>query len=386
MYDRGDYDSYRHQLSLVDWDALFITNDVDAIARAITDELIDKANKNIPNRIITVRKDIPPWLTADIKRMIRKLELTISIRPLVGKKLQEGISAELCCTSHGRPPADNLMWIKDMQIIKNVKDKKDCYKFLPLYRHHAGKYVCTVNNTIDFASITKYVYVLYPPNVNVQMYKLKNVVQLNCSATGLPSKNKFEEWEHRSEFNEHIRYVQGTHGNQLIIEGNDYHNSGIYICNVTNGISAINGNLFMTGQIEVPYRGEAIENRLYQSAHVLEASAIQNQLSEGYEIGVISNVSSPSIVLPRNQEETQDERSPNTQLSQVGNPNLNYADLVFEAAGPSIETNSRSIIHGAEDRTLYSEIDLLRIASARPSTSGRDDDDFIYVYSIDNFT
>ncbi|CAC5365976.1 unnamed protein product [Mytilus coruscus] len=72
MYDRGDYDSYRHQLSLVDWDALFITNDVDAIARAITDELIDKANKKHSNRIITVRKDIPPWLTADIKRMIRK--------------------------------------------------------------------------------------------------------------------------------------------------------------------------------------------------------------------------------------------------------------------------------------------------------------------------
>ncbi|VDI06516.1 Hypothetical predicted protein [Mytilus galloprovincialis] len=72
MYDRGDYDSYRHQLSLVDWDALFISNDVDVIARAITDELIDKADKNIPNRIITVRKDKPPWLTADIKRMIRK--------------------------------------------------------------------------------------------------------------------------------------------------------------------------------------------------------------------------------------------------------------------------------------------------------------------------
>ncbi|XP_052103119.1 uncharacterized protein LOC127736596 isoform X2 [Mytilus californianus] len=132
--------------------------------------------------------------------------------------------------------------------------------------------------------------------------------------------------------------------------------------------------------------GEAIENRLYQSAHVLEASAIQNQLSEGYEIGVISNVSSPSIVLLRNQEETQDERSPDTQLSQIGNPNLNYAELVFEAAGPSTETHSRSIIHGAEDRTLYSEIDLLRRASARPSTNGSDDDDFMYVDGIENFS
>ncbi|CAC5379441.1 unnamed protein product [Mytilus coruscus] len=70
MFDRGEYDSYRHQLSLVDRDTLFFSNDVDAIARAITDELMEKANKNIPNRIITVRNDKPPWLTADIKRMI----------------------------------------------------------------------------------------------------------------------------------------------------------------------------------------------------------------------------------------------------------------------------------------------------------------------------
>jgi hypothetical protein len=38
----------------------------------ITRALIDGANTNIPNRVITVRKDNPPWLTSSIKRVIRR--------------------------------------------------------------------------------------------------------------------------------------------------------------------------------------------------------------------------------------------------------------------------------------------------------------------------
>jgi hypothetical protein len=34
--------------------------------------LIDAANTNIPNRVITVRKENPPWLTSSIKRVIRR--------------------------------------------------------------------------------------------------------------------------------------------------------------------------------------------------------------------------------------------------------------------------------------------------------------------------
>jgi hypothetical protein len=34
--------------------------------------LINEADKAIPNRIITVRKDNPPWLTTEIKKNIRK--------------------------------------------------------------------------------------------------------------------------------------------------------------------------------------------------------------------------------------------------------------------------------------------------------------------------
>jgi hypothetical protein len=70
MFDGGDFESYRQQLSLVD--SLLVNDDIDISTSNITRALIDAANTNIPNRVITVRKDNPPWLTSSIKRVIRR--------------------------------------------------------------------------------------------------------------------------------------------------------------------------------------------------------------------------------------------------------------------------------------------------------------------------
>ena len=58
MFDGGDFESYRQQLSLVD--SLLVNDDIDISTSNITRALIDAANTNIPNRVITVRKDNPP--------------------------------------------------------------------------------------------------------------------------------------------------------------------------------------------------------------------------------------------------------------------------------------------------------------------------------------
>jgi hypothetical protein len=70
MFDRGDFESYRQQLSLVDWDSLLVSDNIDISTNNITRTLIDAANTHIPNRVITVRKDNPPWLTSSIKCVI----------------------------------------------------------------------------------------------------------------------------------------------------------------------------------------------------------------------------------------------------------------------------------------------------------------------------
>ena len=69
LYDRTDFSSYREQLSQVNFDTLFASDDIDSITRSIVKILTNEVDKAIPNRIITVRKDNPPWLTTEIKKI-----------------------------------------------------------------------------------------------------------------------------------------------------------------------------------------------------------------------------------------------------------------------------------------------------------------------------
>jgi hypothetical protein len=55
----------------VNFDNLFVSDDIDSIIRSIVKILINEVDKAIPNRIITVRKDSPSWLTTEIKKNIR---------------------------------------------------------------------------------------------------------------------------------------------------------------------------------------------------------------------------------------------------------------------------------------------------------------------------
>ena len=47
-------------------------HDIDSIACSIRQTITDIANNTIPNRIISIRKDNPPWLTTAIKKQIRR--------------------------------------------------------------------------------------------------------------------------------------------------------------------------------------------------------------------------------------------------------------------------------------------------------------------------
>ena len=47
-------------------------NDVDVYAKKVTDHISQLASKYIPNKTIKVRRSDPPWLTNNIKKMMRK--------------------------------------------------------------------------------------------------------------------------------------------------------------------------------------------------------------------------------------------------------------------------------------------------------------------------
>ena len=48
MFDRGELESYRQQFTLVDWDSLLVSDDIDISTSNIARALIDAANTNIP--------------------------------------------------------------------------------------------------------------------------------------------------------------------------------------------------------------------------------------------------------------------------------------------------------------------------------------------------
>jgi hypothetical protein len=72
LYDIGDFDSYRQQLTHVDWEILSGDNDVDTIVDIIANTILNIVDNTIPNRFITVQKVSRPWITTSIKKFIRR--------------------------------------------------------------------------------------------------------------------------------------------------------------------------------------------------------------------------------------------------------------------------------------------------------------------------
>ena len=84
LYDKGDYNSFKQQLSAIEWDALLDNNDIDSAARNITDKIIEAANTCIPNRLITIRKDDPRGLLLVSKSFyVTKIEFTKEQKSLI---------------------------------------------------------------------------------------------------------------------------------------------------------------------------------------------------------------------------------------------------------------------------------------------------------------
>lgn len=66
-------------------------------------------------------------------------------------------------------------------------------------------------------------------------------------------------WEHKSMFNEHIRYLTQLGTGVLTLpfmkKQNRYQDSGIYVCSVSNGVPDMKGVYFKTGQAHVVSKG-----------------------------------------------------------------------------------------------------------------------------------
>lgn len=70
LYDQGNYDEFRNQLSSKDWS--FINNDnTDAVADEIADTILKCASNTIPNKIVTIRPNDLPHINNNIRKLIK---------------------------------------------------------------------------------------------------------------------------------------------------------------------------------------------------------------------------------------------------------------------------------------------------------------------------
>ncbi|XP_052063311.1 uncharacterized protein LOC127702980 [Mytilus californianus] len=129
--------------------------------------------------------------------------------------------------------------------------------------------------------------------------------------------------------------------------------------------------LSQTEDLREDTQGQTVENRLYQSGEIVNsdnpAHVLQAEANGGY---VYRAVASSSQSEPTR-----------TDKCYLSGSHLNYAEVVFEA-GPSSNSN---IIHGANDKTIYSEVNLALSARFHHDCSDTSsDEDFIYIDGIVN--
>ena len=71
LFDRGDYESFSNDLISTKWETLK-NNNIDIYAENVTEKITSLTDKHILNKTINFCKTDPPWLTTNIKKLLRK--------------------------------------------------------------------------------------------------------------------------------------------------------------------------------------------------------------------------------------------------------------------------------------------------------------------------
>ncbi|CAC5379150.1 unnamed protein product [Mytilus coruscus] len=204
-------------------------------------------------------KPLSKSIRLDIKY---KPEVLIGREPLVSSV--EGSKKKLCCEIDSNPNVIFMFWYKDFKTrIKNISSL--CLVLEEVTRQDSGNYTCLAGNEIGNGSSTASLVVFYPPTVyveynNFSIYKNKRYVY--CKAEGVPNNFTFFHLEHRSQFNEHIRYLEVTSNGIAELphtgQSHRYQDTGLYMCNASNGVSDRNGKQFQQGEAYLLYNAPPV--------------------------------------------------------------------------------------------------------------------------------
>ncbi|XP_076107481.1 cell adhesion molecule DSCAM-like [Mytilus galloprovincialis] len=176
-----------------------------------------------------------------------------------GEKVVRGVEGEnitiVCIVESGRPPVETLILSINGSNITNEGSDRIRYSFIPTKLDNMKLFTCSAYSSILMNPLSCEVRldIQYSPVVAIRRKLTKTKVILICNPSGNPANYTFGDWEHWSEFDEHIRNVQGTSGGTLIMKYTTDNKldeiDGIYKCKTSNGIFGTNGHLYQKGSI-----------------------------------------------------------------------------------------------------------------------------------------
>ncbi|VDI35763.1 Hypothetical predicted protein [Mytilus galloprovincialis] len=127
----------------------------------------------------------------------------ITFRPNQTLTVKEGEDTQLMCRNDGNDPDATTVWKrlhKNTIIIQN-----DELNFKSINRTDAGIYTCRVDTKAGVYEDNAKVVVQYAPTIDIQYSP--NERQMKCIPNGLPDRYMFKNWEHTTEYNDHIRFL-----------------------------------------------------------------------------------------------------------------------------------------------------------------------------------
>ncbi|VDI11165.1 Hypothetical predicted protein [Mytilus galloprovincialis] len=176
-----------------------------------------------------------------------------------GKKVIRGVEGNdlniVCNIVSGIPTIKFGMNINGFKF-KRVGNGSLTYHFKPSRKDNRKSFVCSAYSPLLDNPLSSRVLldIQYAPIVNIIKKVTRKKLELICSPKGNPNSYTFDDWEHWSEFKQHIRNVKGTPENKLTFlkynNNNSFHeNDGIYKCKTSNGINDTNGRLYQKGSV-----------------------------------------------------------------------------------------------------------------------------------------
>lgn len=104
-----------------------------------------------------------------------------------------------------------------------------------------------------------------PPTVTVTNNMINGTLNLQCNPSGVLKNYTFLRLEHRSEFNEHVRFMNTSNNGSVIhtsITNAGLQDTGIYVCNISNGVTDQNETEFYSGKTLVVFEGKLVKLRI----------------------------------------------------------------------------------------------------------------------------